>query len=70
MEDLYLKVRLMQFVNYVDSDVSLNMIKLHFDIVDMLKARDVGKVLAFLHKHLAYFYELDEHSINTIKIDY
>ena len=70
MEDLYLKVRLMQFVTYVESEVSLSMIKLHFDIVDMLKARDARKVLHFLHRHLAYFYDLDEHSISTIMIDY
>ena len=70
MEDLYLKVRLLQFVTYVDSEVSLNMIKLHFDIVDKLKERDVNGVISFLHKHLAYFYDLDEHSISTIRIDY
>jgi len=70
MEDLYLKVRLLQFVIYEDSEVSLNMIKLHFDMLEKLKARDVSSVISFLHKHLAYFYDLDEHSISTIRLDY
>lgn len=70
MEDLYLKVRLLQFVIYKDTDVSLNMIKLHFDMIEKFKTRDVRAVLTLLHKHLAYFYDLDEHSISTIHLDY
>ena len=70
MEELYLKVRLMQFVFYVDSEVSLNMIKLHFDMIDKLKDRDVNAVIKLIHTHLSYFYEIDEHSIGTVKIQF
>ncbi|MBI9106494.1 MAG: GntR family transcriptional regulator [Spirochaetales bacterium] len=70
MEDLYLKVRLLQFVTYEDSEVSLNMIKLHFDIIDKLKERDVDGVISFIHKHLAYFYDLNDHAINTIRMNF
>ena len=70
MEDLYLKVRLMQFVYYVDSDLSLNMIKLHFDMIDKLKERDADGVIALINRHLAYFYDLDEHTIRTVRIEY
>ena len=70
MEDLYLKIRLVQFVNYVESEVSLNMIKLHFDMIEKLKERDVDAVLKLIHTHLAYFYDLDEHSIKTLLIEF
>ena len=70
MEDLYLKIRLVQFVSYVDSEVSLNMIRLHFDMIDKLKARDIDGVIGLIHTHLAYFYDLDDHSIKTLKIEF
>jgi DNA-binding GntR family transcriptional regulator len=70
MEDLYLKIRLVQFVTYVESELSIKMIKLHFDIIDRLKARDVNGVFKFLYKHLAYFYSLDEHEVSTIRINF
>ncbi len=70
MEDLYQKVRLLQFVSYVDNDISLNMIKLHFDMIDKLEQRDVDGVIALIHKHLTYFYDLDEHAFSLVRIDF
>jgi DNA-binding GntR family transcriptional regulator len=70
MEDLYQKVRLLQFVSYVDNDISLNMIKLHFDMIDKLEQRDINGVIELIHKHLTYFYDLDEHTISLVKIDF
>lgn len=70
MEDLYQKVRLIQFVSYVDDDVSLNMIKLHFDMIDRLEARDVDGVISLIHKHLTYFYDLNEHDLSLVKIQF
>ncbi len=70
MEDLYQKVRLVQFVDYVDSDLSLSMIKLHFTMIDSLKKRDTDAVIDLIHKHLSYFYDLDEHSISLVKIKF
>ena len=70
MEDLYQKVRLLQFVDYVDSELSLNMIKLHFEMIDSLKKRDKDAVIGLIHTHLSYFYELDEHSISLVKIQF
>lgn len=70
MEDLYQKVRLLQFVSYVDNDISLNMIKLHFDMIDKLEQRDVDGVIGLIHKHLSYFYELDEQEISLVRIDF
>ena len=70
MEDLYQKVRLLQFVSYVDDEISLNMIKLHFDMIDKLESRDVDGVIGLIHKHLSYFYDLDEHEISLVKIGF
>ncbi len=41
IEELYLKIRLLQFVIYKNTEISLKMIELHFDMVDKLKERDV-----------------------------
>ncbi len=68
MKDLYMKVRLLQFISYKDTEVSLNMIKLHFDIIDKLEERDVDGAISLIHKHLSYFYDLDEHDIRFVKI--
>ena len=70
MEDLYQKVRLIQFVSYVDDEISLNMIKLHFDMIDCLEQRNIDGVIDMIHKHLSYFYELDEHALSLVKIDF
>ena len=70
MKSLYQKVRLLQFVSYVDNDISLNMIKLHFDMIDKLEQRDVDGVIRLIHKHLTYFYDLDEHMISLVRIDF
>lgn len=70
MEDLYQKIRLLQFVHYKKNEISLRMIELHFDLLDELKKRNVPGALAFIHRHLGYFYDIDPARLKTVVIDF
>jgi len=68
MEDLYLKIRLLQFVIYKKNEISLQMIELHFDMIEELKKRNVDGTIAYLYRHLGYFYNLDPSRLKTAMI--
>ncbi len=70
MKDLYLKIRLLQFVIYKKNEISLKMIKLHFDLIEELKKRNVDGALSFLYRHLGYFYELDPAKFKATTIEF
>lgn len=70
MEDLYLKIRLLQFVHYRDNEISLQMIELHFDLLEQLKKRNVSGALVLIHRHLGYFYDIDPKSLTSVIVDF
>lgn len=70
MEDLYLKIRLLQFVHYRNNEISLQMIELHFDLLEQLKKRNVSGALVLIHRHLGYFYDIDPTSLTSVIVDF
>jgi len=70
MEDLYQRIRLMQFVNYKKDDISLKMIELHFDLLNELKKRNVPGALQVIHRHLGYFYDINPERLSSVIISY
>lgn len=70
MEDLYQKIRLLQFVTYRKNEISLQMIELHFDLLKELRKRNVSGSLEIIYKHLGYFYDIEPGQLKTVVIDY
>lgn len=70
MEDLYQRIRLMQFVNYKKDDISLKMIELHFDLLKELKKRNIPGALEVIHRHLGYFYDISPGKLRSVIINY
>ena len=70
MEDLYLKIRLLQFIHYRNDEIILQMIELHFDLLEQLKQRNVSGALVLVHRHLGYFYDIDPASLTSVIVDF
>ena len=70
MEDLYQKIRLLQFVHYKKNEISLKMIELHFDLLQELRNRNVHGAMSYIHRHLGYFYDIEPERLRTVVIDF
>lgn len=70
MEDLFLKIRLVQTVIHEKERLDAKKVKLHYDILDCIENRDVDGALYALQQHLGHFYNMDPSSIKTVVISH
>lgn len=67
LNSIYTKVRLLMVTQFKDIKKNSGMVKIHYDIIDALKERNVKKSLDLMQKHLGHFYNLSplECSLNV-----
>ena len=61
LENLHLKVNLLMYsyiINFLNNKQNVKMVRLHLNLVDELKKRNVHNAVSLMSKHLCFYYDL------------